>query len=630
MGRFQVVSAPPELSEDDLARIREPAVLLEQAWELEPWGRYAERTAVLDALESLLDAGDVAPAPPGRNWRLEMLAERAIDVGRSRQLDESCAIAEQVIQSAEPDQQIAIARALLGKGQALAWIGTDDATRQSNQAFAEAADRFEALGNRDWQGSALLRRGYSACYQYGDLVRAEELIRQALAAYPPDSMRLPGALTNYADVLMDLGEFDAVEAVLDRAEADAERVGLGDAVSITWSRAHIAAGRGDARATERLLRETERGAANRDWFNTHIGMAFLLDAAELLDRVGVDDQARIYFERGRERGGDDNEEVMQTTAVLRARSGDPDRALEELQELARGDWLEKRLTWRHTLLTAWATFRAGRAGAGELAAQALDQAVACGGVRVARAGEPEIVAALAPLAEAAGSSAARELLLGDRQLMVRLFGTPRVVTADGSTVAVPPGMPGELIRLLALHEHGLPVDVVLELFFPDATPQAARQRLRQVLTRMRTAAGEVVIRDGETLRLIPAWVDVREFLEIGKKVRGARGGRALRLAYSALALHTAPFLASDPYADWAEEPRAQVRYRHLALLDYVAADATVRDSYKEALTALETALEEDPDSGERRTALADLQALARRRAELAQNPSGRIDRRRAS
>ena len=51
MGRFPAMSAPPELSDDDLARIREPSALLDRAWALEPWGRYAERAAALDALE---------------------------------------------------------------------------------------------------------------------------------------------------------------------------------------------------------------------------------------------------------------------------------------------------------------------------------------------------------------------------------------------------------------------------------------------------------------------------------------------------------------------------------------------------------------------------------------------------
>jgi tetratricopeptide (TPR) repeat protein len=598
------VAAPPELTDDVLAAVADPALLLERAWDLEPWGRYGERAAALDALERLLASGEQVSVPPGRDWRLELLAERAIDVGRSNKVEEAQALVEEVTRAARPEHEIALARAALASGQALAWVGTDAATRQAHEAFAQAAERFAALGRRDWQGSALLRRGYSASYQHGDLVSAERLISEAVDTYPPDSFRLAGALGNYADVLLDLGLFDQVGPILDRAAALAERHGVAKTqVELTWARAHLAAAQGDLRATERLLAEVDRDASGMDWFATHIGLSFLLDAAELLDRVGVSDAAQRYFERGRALGGETNEEVMQTTAVLHARSGDPALALVELQELVRGNWLEKRLTWRHTLLTAWATFRAGRDGAGELAALAFEQAVACGGVRVARAGEPEIVVALAPLAERAGSPVARELLLGDRELMVRLFGTPTVVAADGRTLQLPPGMPGELVRVLALHEHGLAVDVVLELFFPDTSPAVARNRLRQVLARLRAAGGEIVVRDGEMLRLVPAWVDVREFLTLGNRVRGVDGVRAVRLAYGALALHQGPLLPSDPYAAWAEEVREQVSYRHLALLDLVIADATARGSHQEALTALEAALEEDPGAPDRRTAL---------------------------
>ncbi len=586
-------------------------MLLERAWTLEPWGRYAERSAILDALERLLETGGVAPPPPGRDWRLELLAERAIDLGREFKIDQAHALVDEVTRSANPDHEIALARAMLASGQALAWVGTDEATRQAHRAFADAAERFAAIGQPDWQGSALLRRGYSASYQHGDLVGAEELIREAIDTYPPDSMRLPGALVSYADVLIDLGEFDRADAEIDRALALTDRVGIAKVrVDLTWARARIAAGRGDARATERLVREAEREAIGMDWFKTHIGRSYLLESAELLDLVGVSDQAQRYFERGRDHGVEDNGDVAQTMAVLRARSGDPGLALEQLQELARGDWLEKRVVWRHTLLTAWATFRAGRDGAGELAARAFEQAVACGTIRVAQAGEPDITAALAPLAERAGSPVARELLLAGRGLIVRLFGTPAVVAPDGSEVRLPPGMPGELVRLLALHEHGLPLEVVLETFFPDVAPEVARQRLRQVLTRLRATAGDIVVRDGETLRLIPAWVDVREFFAAGNRVRGARGSRAVRLAYAALALHSGPLLPSDPYAGWAEDSRERVRYRHLVLLDQVAADAAARGSHQEALTALEAALEEDQNAEERRAAMnRHLQAL---------------------
>jgi DNA-binding SARP family transcriptional activator len=170
-------------------------------------------------------------------------------------------------------------------------------------------------------------------------------------------------------------------------------------------------------------------------------------------------------------------------------------------------------------------------------------------------------------------------------------------------------MPGEIVRLLALHEHGLALDVVLETFFPEASPATGRTRLRQVLTRLRRAGGDVVVRDGEILRLVPAWVDVREFMIAGDRARGAKGTRAVQLAYAALALHSGPLLPTDPYAAWASETREQIRYRHLALLDLVARDAKARGSHQEALTALEAALAEDPSDEERRNAVTE-QVLA--------------------
>ncbi len=609
------MSGPGELRDDELDPIGDPALLLQRAWDLEPWGRYGERSAALDALERLIATGTASAPLPGRDWRLELLAERAIDVGREGNVNQALTLVDEVRLAAGPAHEIALARAMLAMGQALAWVGTDVATREVHRAFAEAAERFAALGEREWHGSALLRRGYSASYQHGDLQEAADLIREAVATYPPDSMRLAGALGCFADVLIELGEFEEGDTVLDRAIAVAERFGFAKAATdATWARAHIAAGRGDARATERLLREAEREAVTQEWFDTHIGRTFLLDAAELLDLVGLTDQARGYFERAGDHQGVDRGELLPTSAVLRARSGDPGLALSELQEIVRHDWLEKRLTWRHTLLTAWATFRSGREGAGELAARALEQAVASGSIRVAQAGEPHITAALAPLAEAAGSPSAREVLLQGRLVIVKLFGKPTFTAADGSSIRVPAGMPGQLMRWLALHEHGLAVDVVLEQFFPDTPPTVARQRLRQVLNRLRSSAGDVVVREGETLSLIPAWVDVNEFLIAANRVRAATGARAMQLAYAALAVHNGPLLPSDPYEAWADDIRDQVRYRYLALLDLVAADAVARGSHQEALTALEAAAEVDPDAEERRGAMAaQVRALNRRR-----------------
>jgi DNA-binding SARP family transcriptional activator len=608
---------PAEITDETLAEIADPAKLLSVAWDLEPLGRWTERSATLDRLERVLRATPVSPAPPGRSWELELDAERAIDTGRGRRLEEAAALVERVLRDADPSHRTAIARALLARGQALSWIGTDDSVRAARRAFTEAASRFGELPNRDWQASALLRHGYSGWYQHGDLVVAEQLIAQALATYPPESAgRRAGALGSYADVLTDLGELDRAEAVLHEALAHfALHPNPHRASEVTWGLARVAAARGDARGTERLVREAEIEASRSEWYGTHIGLSSRLEGAELLDRVGLDDLARSRFEAAVEQAGEADEEVMQTGAVMTARSGDPWRALELLQELARCNWIEKRAVWRHTLLTAWATYRAGRGDAAPIAARAFEQAVGCGTVRVATVGEPDIAAALAPLAETVGSSIARELMLDGREVVVRLFGTPEVTRADGAPVALPPGKPGELVRMLAVHGHGLAVEVVLEAFFPEVPPTTGRHRLRQVLTRLRAATGELVVRDGDNLRLVPAWVDLREFRRASERVRAARGSRATQLAYAALALRTGPLLPGDPYTEWAREARDQAEFRYLELLDLVADSASVRGSHQEALTALEAALAEEPDDDERRTAMAEhLDALGRHRA----------------
>jgi DNA-binding SARP family transcriptional activator len=147
------------------------------------------------------------------------------------------------------------------------------------------------------------------------------------------------------------------------------------------------------------------------------------------------------------------------------------------------------------------------------------------------------------------------------------------------------------------------------------TEDIARQRLRQVLARVRAACGEIVLRDEDRLQLAPAWVDVREFLAAGRLVRGTRGQRAVLLAYAALARHGGTLLPDDTYAGWAEESRDEVTSVHLSLLDLVAADAAARGSHNEAITALESAVAEDPDDRTRHTAIAEhLRALGRDQA----------------
>ena len=591
----------------DVSTVDDPEALLRHAWALEPAMRLSERSAVLDRLEQLLAEGTAPAEPPGRSWRLELLAERAIDAARLNHLDEARELADLVLGDTRDDVEdgyrIAVARALEARGRALAWLGTDAATRRADRILLAAAQRYRDLGAREWEAFVLFWRGNTVYLQKGELAEAAELMRTALRLLGPDSIPRATVLSFYAELLISLGEWqEAEQALIEGAELADRDEDVKSQAYVSWSWARMASARGDVSATERYLRETERHAG--DWFATHTGATFLADAAEMLDRVGLTEQAAKYLTRAVEHDPDD-EFVRQAQAALLARSGDPGQALDALQELVRGQWLEKRWVWRHTLLTAWATFRAGRDGAGALAERALRQAESAGGVRVATATEPELVTALLPLAEAAGSATARRLLVGDRPLLVRLFGVPGVTRADGTPVELPAGQPAALVRLLAAQPYGLTVEEVAEWFFPDTPIAPARHRLRQILTRLRATSGELVVRDGDRLSLVPAWVDVREFIAAADRVGSARGARAVQLAYAALALWSGPPLPTDAYAEWAGPIRDLLHYRHLTLLDLITVDADQRGSHQEAVAALTAALEQDRHDRDRYDRLAE-------------------------
>jgi DNA-binding SARP family transcriptional activator len=570
---------------------QEPGELLDAARRYEAGLRLTQRTAALDAIAGLLRSDVPPPTVNGRNWALELDAERAIDLARLVEVDAAQALAERVLATAGPQEQVARARATEALGRALAWSGTDGRTRTAEAVLLDAVDLYEALGEHEWQGYALFWLGNSVHFQNGDLDGAESYIRAGLDLLGPESARRPAVLTFLANVLVARGDWSGAEAVLDEAARLA--VDAPDPMSrayVAWSRAQVASGQGNAAATERNLREAEREAG--DWLDIHTGATFFADAAELLDRVGEPAAADAYLARAVERLPED-EFVRQAQAALLARRGDPELALVALQELTRGEWLEKRLIWRHSLLAAYASLRAGRDDVGVLAARALDQAAAAGGLDVAIRGEPALVAAVLPLAEAAGSGHARALLAPSDGIVVRLFGATSVIRGDG-LLTLPPGQSSELVRMLALHPNGMTVEQVIDAFFPDVSVDVGRHRVRQILTRLRAAVGDVVLRDGEHLHLAPAWVDVRAFRLICDRALKARPEQVAELAYSALALWTGPPLPADAYAGWASSARRQLHRRYLDLLDLLAADAARRGSIDEALHALTLAREEDP------------------------------------
>jgi DNA-binding SARP family transcriptional activator len=586
---------------DDGAVASQPAALLHLARALEPGQRLARRNAALDRLEGLVAPDSVL----GR----EAAAERAIDGARAGELDGPEQLARHILANVAPTEPVAHARASEALGRVLAWRGDEMSSRAAARIMSEVAQEYAALGCVEWQGYVLFWRANSVFYQRGDLISAEAGMRAGLDLLTASSPRRGVVLTFLSEILTMRGEWVDVDEILDEAADLAAR--YDDSATrayVTWQRARIASIKDDADGVERYLDETERHRA--DWFDITSGSTYLADAAELMDRVGRHTAADDYLRRAVERNPDD-EFVLQAQASVLARRGDPHAALVALRALTHAPWLEVRLTWRRTLLTAYASMRAGREDAGTLAARALEQAAELGDARIALIGEPALMTTLLPLAAGSGSALAERLLSPDG-LVVRLFGR-FVVHRDGEPVDLPGGASSEIVRLLALDAGGLGVEEVVDALWPDVDLEEGRRRLRGVLSRLRTRSGDLVVRDGTRLLLTDAWVDARAFREAADRALAGVAADRAGLAVAALALWTGELLPADPYQSWAVGPRVQLRRRRIELLDVVAAAAAERGSLDEARYALEQAIEVDPYDESRYLRVAEhLIALGRR------------------
>ena len=137
------------------------------------------------------------------------------------------------------------------------------------------------------------------------------------------------------------------------------------------------------------------------------------------------------------------------------------------------------------------------------------------------------------------------------------------------------GVPATLVKVLAVTRRPIHVEQVADLLWDDGDP-ASRTRLRNVLARVRRAAGELVVREGEALRLsrdtrVDAWSFADAATAALQRPSPARDDDWLEEARQAADLYTGDLLPEDPYAEWAALPRSTLARLHLDLLDAMVA-----------------------------------------------------------
>jgi DNA-binding SARP family transcriptional activator len=143
------------------------------------------------------------------------------------------------------------------------------------------------------------------------------------------------------------------------------------------------------------------------------------------------------------------------------------------------------------------------------------------------------------------------------------------------------GQKAKCILKYLVANHGTPVikDVLMDVFWPDADPEAARRNLHQAVYSLRRTFRQkrpdlpYVLFENDCYLLnpdLPIWVDIEEFerhVQRGQDLEAARKQPEAMEEYSiAEGLYEGDYLEEDPYDDWprARRHRLQSIYMQIA------------------------------------------------------------------
>jgi ATP/maltotriose-dependent transcriptional regulator MalT/DNA-binding SARP family transcriptional activator len=573
-----------------------PALLLNFAFSLAAAHMEDQRKEVLDQVAEI----SWQTGSPTLIRAIE--AERANDMIKdSRYAEAAVAAAGRVLAATGPGELLTKARAFSALGRATCWKLEPDgrwdlaALHDAERYLDRAARLYDQLGMRIARAGLIPYLAMWIKYRQGEAAAAMELMETGLGLVADQPRKWAYMLIWRAEISIELGRHDRCEADVReilRVAASLPHAEMLHAYS-HWLLALAASHRRDAEETLEQIRLTEAHKAN--WW-THAGAEFLAEAADCLDRVAHSALALDYLHRALADPQDAEPLIAMAEAALLARHGDPVLAEKKLLAAPRHQ-VAPREYWRITLLRAYAAFRRGDPAAGALAARAFEEAARLGLAHLPYTKEGMVTGELLGLAVETGQPAA--LALEAAALPVYLCVLGRfALTRGGRPVTLTPGQGMQLLKMVATSGGRVPADVAIEALWPEADREAGRNRLRTVLNRQRAEAGEVIVRQGDSLLLAPeVRVDLALFHAEASRALAfglAEPALAVAVARGAIARYRGDVLPDDPYDDWAQAPRDQARRRMLELLDLCADAAAARGDLDETRRVIELTIDLAP------------------------------------
>ena len=539
--------------------------------------QYKQGAVLLERARGI--AGRAGDRAMGRAVAVELVH----DLGRELKHQEAEDAARAILQEAEPGEQLTRARAYHALGQALCWR-LDGAGRRDEAALAEAEDCFtqattlyRALGMRSTVSALAPYWAIMIEFASGHAAAALDRLEKALTLVSDRPRRWAYVMCFRAWVATELGLDDLCRASADEVFQVADQLDSNlFRAQAHWKLAVLASYRDDGEGTVHHLRQAE---LHKDtWWGPGSG-DFLADAADLLDRVGHTALAWEYLARVKAEPKDAGHLVALAEAALEARHGDPVLADERLLAAARGR-IDPREYWRVTLLRAFAAFRRGEdRQAGALAARAFEDAARLGQPQLPLIRERAITEQLLSLAVETGQPAALGLQARALPRSVAVLGRFELTEA-GRPVPLGTGQEVQLLKYVAVNGGQVHAEQAIESIWPEVGRDAGRNRLRTVLNRLRAAAGNVLVREGDMLVLDETvQVDVHEFFVEARRAQALAAtdlALATAIARGAISRYRGDLLPEDRYEDWAERQRQRARLALLDLLDLCASEAARR------------------------------------------------------
>lgn len=189
---------------------------------------------------------------------------------------------------------------------------------------------------------------------------------------------------------------------------------------------------------------------------------------------------------------------------------------------------------------------------------------------------------------------------------VRLLG-PFAIEVDGQPIEHWHGQRGLLLLKYLLVQPGrsAPRDVLMETFWPDASPQQAKNRLHVAISAVRRSVrpvtGATVVEFWEgAYRISPELdpiIDADEFARLCQRGRRAEADGEMDAALSAweeaVALYRGDLLADCPYAEWSILPRELLRLDYLDTLDRMTLAYLADDRLADCIRVAQLILQRD-------------------------------------